>query len=100
LVKTIFLEVYLSAPLRSGESALTPCVHDFIATGVINFLNFTFSALLGAVFGARLVQMPEGDVGLALAHYQPGFKPLLYGIIVALILTFFLKETEPGSRKN
>jgi MFS family permease len=70
------------------------------ATGVINFINFTFSALLGPVFGARLVQMPEGDVGRALAHYQAGFKPLLYGIIVALVLTFFLKETGPVSRKT
>ena len=70
------------------------------ATGVINFINFTFSAWLGPVFGARLVQMPEGDSNLALAHYQAGFKPLLYGIIVALILTFFLKETGPVSRKT
>ena len=29
------------------------------ATGVINFINFTFSALLSPVFGARLVEMPE-----------------------------------------
>jgi MFS family permease len=70
------------------------------ATGVINFLNFTFSALLGPVFGARLVEMPEGDSDLALAHYQAGFKPLLYGIVVALVLTFFLKETGPASRKT
>ena len=69
------------------------------ATAVINFINFTFSALLGPVFGSRLLQMPEGDVGRALAHYQAGFKPLLYGIIVALVLTFFLKETGPASRK-
>jgi MFS family permease len=70
------------------------------ATGVINFLNFTFSALLGPVFGARLVQMPEGDNKLALAHYQAGFKPLLYGIIIALILTFFLRETGPATKKK
>src|ERR1700741_621062 len=70
------------------------------ATGVVNFLNFTLSALLGPVFGARLVGMPQGDTGLALAHYQPGFKPLLYGIVVALILTVFLKETGPVSRKR
>jgi len=70
------------------------------ATGVVNFLNFTFSALLGPVFGSRLLQMPEGDVGRALAHYQAGFKPLLYGIIAALILTFFLRETGPASRKS
>jgi MFS family permease len=70
------------------------------ATGVINFINFTFSALLGPVFGARLVELPEGDTSLALAHYQAGFKPLLYGIIVALILTAFLKETGPASPKT
>jgi MFS family permease len=70
------------------------------ATGVVNFLNFTFSALLGPVFGSRLVEMPQGDINLALAHYQAGFKPLLYGIIAALILTFFLKETGPAGRKT
>src|SRR6188472_3387937 len=30
------------------------------ATGVINFINFTFSAILGPVFGARLVRLSEG----------------------------------------
>ncbi len=69
------------------------------ATGVINFLNFTFSALLGPVFGARLVQMPEGDSDLALAHYQAGFQPLIYGVILVLILTCFLKETGPAAQK-
>ncbi len=68
------------------------------ATGVINFLNFTFSALLGPLFGARLVGIPEGNVDLALAHYQAGFKPLLYGVLLALILGFFLKETGPTMR--
>lgn len=70
------------------------------ATGVVNFLNFTFSALLSPVFGARLVEIPEGNANLALAHYQAGFKPLLYGIVVALILTVFLKETGPATRKT
>jgi MFS family permease len=69
------------------------------ATGVINFINFTFSALLSPVFGARLVEMPEGDSRLALAQYQTGFKPLLYGILIALVLTLFLKETGPATRK-
>ncbi len=70
------------------------------ATGVVNFINFTFSALLGPVFGARLVEMPEGDTSLALARYQAGFQPLLYGIVVALILTVFLRETGPASRRT
>jgi MFS family permease len=69
------------------------------ATGVINFINFTFSALLGPVFGARLVEVPQGNTELALVHYQAGFQPLLYGIFVAWILTFFLKETGPAMRK-
>jgi hypothetical protein len=64
---------------------------------VINFLNFTFSALLGPVFGARLVQEGGGDA-LALKQYQAGFWPLLVGIVIALILTFFLKETGPAAR--
>src|SRR4029434_4922089 len=70
------------------------------ATGVVNFINFTFSALLGPVFGARLVEMPEGDTSLTLAHYQAGFQPLLYGIVAALILTLFLRETGPASKKT
>lgn len=58
------------------------------------------SALLGPVFGARLLQMPEGNSALALAHYQVDFKPLLYGILVVLLLTVFLKETGPAAAKK
>jgi MFS family permease len=70
------------------------------ATGVVNFLNFTFSALLGPVFGARLVEMPNDSTDAALAHYQAGFQPLLYGIFIALILTLFLKETGPAVNRR
>jgi MFS family permease len=70
------------------------------ATGVINFINFTFSALLGPVFGSRLVQVSEGSDKMGLEHYQAGFAPLLYGIIVALILTCFLKETGLAAQRT
>ncbi|HSU54687.1 MAG TPA: MFS transporter [Candidatus Dormibacteraeota bacterium] len=64
------------------------------ATGVINFINFTFSALLGPVFGSRLAQAANGsDSMLDLKQYQAGFQPLLSGIVIAIILTCFLKET-------
>ena len=66
------------------------------ATGVINFINFTFSALLGPLFGWMLVRVSEGKEGMDLEHYQAGFKPLLYGLVLALVLTCFLKETGPA----
>jgi MFS family permease len=69
------------------------------ATGVVNFLNFTFSALLGPVF-ARVLQAVSGGVSkMTLEHYQQGFEPLLYGVAVAIVLCFFLKETGPAARK-
>src|SRR4029077_4746030 len=42
------------------------------AAGVINFINFTLSALLGPVFGSRLERSPEVGPG-GLEHYQAGF---------------------------
>jgi len=70
------------------------------ATGVVNFINFSLSALLGPVFGARLTRSPGDTEVVGLAHHQAGFTPLLYGILSALILTFFLKETGPATRKT
>jgi len=66
------------------------------ATGVVNFLNFTFSALLGPVFGGLLASFSGGAAKMELSHYQAAFTPLLYGVIIAVILTLLLKET--GSR--
>jgi MFS family permease len=63
------------------------------ATGVVNFLNFTFSAFLGPVFGSRLVSVSETSGMTGLEQFQAGFQPLLYGIVLALVLTCFLKET-------
>jgi MFS family permease len=69
------------------------------ATGVVNFLNFTFSALLGPVFGWILVSVSGGAAKMNLEHYQTAFEPLLYGVGVAIVLTFFLKETGPAVRR-
>jgi len=68
------------------------------ATGVVNFLNFTFSALLGPVFAGRLLEASGGVSQMALEHYQAAFLPLLYGVALAIVLTFFMKETGPAAR--
>jgi len=63
------------------------------AVGVINFLNFTFSALLGPVFGWMLQRLSGGAAQLENAHFQVGFAPFIFGVAFAIILTLFLKET-------
>jgi MFS family permease len=63
------------------------------STGVINFLNFTFSALLGPVFAGLLRSAAGGAETMALGHYQSAFLPLVYGVGLAVVLTFLLRET-------
>ncbi len=63
------------------------------ATGVVNFINFTFSALLGPVFASLLVRAAGGAATRTLEHYQTTFAPLLWGVAIAIGLTFLLKET-------
>jgi MFS family permease len=69
------------------------------ATGVVNFLNFTFSALLGPALGLILVTAGGGATSMTLDHYQMAFQPLLYGIGLAILLTLLLRETGPGARQ-
>lgn len=69
------------------------------ATGVVNFLNFTFSALLGPVFASRLGDAAAGAATMTRAHYQSAFEPLLYGVVLAIVLAFVLRETGPAVRQ-
>ena len=70
------------------------------ATGVVNFINFTFSALLGPVFARMLTNVSGGAKTMNLGHYQIAFEPLLYGVAIAIVLTFFLRETGPAVRRT
>ena len=69
------------------------------ATGVVNFLNFTFSALLGPVFARLLMRVSGGASEMSIEHYQTAFQPLLYGVGLAIVLTLLLKETGPAARR-
>ena len=70
------------------------------ATGVVNFINFTFSALLGPVFGGLLMSAGSGASAMTLEHYQTAFVPMLYGVALALVLTLILKETGPAAARQ
>ena len=68
------------------------------STGVIGFLNFTFTALVGPVFGTKM-QNATGAGDADLVHYQLTFQPLLYGVALAILLTtVFLRETGRAAR--
>jgi MFS family permease len=69
------------------------------STGVVNFLNFTFSALLGPVFANVLLRVGGGVDTMTLEHYQTAFVAMLYGVGLAIVLTLLLKETGPSARQ-
>jgi MFS family permease len=91
----------LVAGVASGSAMLTytvikeanPPQFGGTATGVINFLNFTFSALLGPVFGWLLQHISGGAAQMEKRHYQTAFAPLLLGVAFAIVLSLFLRET-------
>jgi MFS family permease len=96
----------LVAGLASGAAMLpytvikeaNPPEMSGTSTGVVNFLNFTFSALLGPVFAGILMTVGGGDPNMTLADYQTAFEPLLYGVGLAIVFTLLLKETGPAVR--
>jgi MFS family permease len=95
----------LVAGLASGAAMLpytvikeaNPPKFSGTAAGVVNFLNFTFSALLGPVFAWILLRASGGSPRLELAHFQSAFMPLLIGVAIAIGLTLLLKETGPAA---
>jgi len=98
----------LFAGIVSGAAMLTytiikeanPPQFSGTATGVVNFLNFTFSALLGPVFGWSLQQVSGGASELELPHFQRAFQPMLVGVVIAIVLCLFLKETGSAAKEE
>jgi MFS family permease len=67
------------------------------AAGVMNFLVFVTSGIVSP-FISRLM-IPQG-APLTLHQFQNGFMPLVAGVVVAILLSFFLKETGHSADKT
>ncbi|MFH1340628.1 MAG: MFS transporter [Pseudomonadota bacterium] len=65
--------------------------------GAMNFLVFTFSAVLGPVFGLALERL-SGAEALTLRSFHLADLIWAGGIVLSLILTFFLRETGAAAR--
>ena len=95
----------LIAGLASGSAMLlytviketNPPEYSGTATGAINLLNFTLTAIMGEVF-VWIMQSASREKPVGLEHYQITFQPLLYGVGLAVLLTFALKETGRAAR--
>jgi MFS family permease len=91
--------------LASGSAMLlytvikeaNPPQYSGTATGAINLLNFTLTAIMGHVF-VGIMQAASQGKPTGLEHYQITFQPLLYGVALAVLLTFALKETGSAAR--
>ena len=97
----------LVAGLASGAAMLpytvikeaNPPQFGGTATGVVNFINFTFSAVMGPVFAGLLQGASGGADKIELAHFQEAFAPLLFGVATAIVFALQLKETGPAVNK-
>jgi len=64
------------------------------AAGVMNFLVFLTSGFMSP-FVSRLMT-PASDAPLSLHEFQEGFLPLVVGIVLAIVLSFIIRETGVG----
>jgi len=67
------------------------------ATGAINFLVFTFSACLTPLYGKLLAHISGGGT-MDMAVFRAAGVWLLGGIVIAIVLALFLRETGPRGR--
>jgi MFS family permease len=66
------------------------------AAGVMNFLVFLTTGVMSP-FISRLM-LPSDGAPLTLAGFQHAFLPLIWGIVIAIVLSFFIRETGLGHR--
>ncbi|MGI4953159.1 MAG: MFS transporter [Janthinobacterium lividum] len=66
------------------------------ATGAINFLVFTLSALVAPLYGLLLRSLSDGGP-LTLGVFQQASAVGIAGIVVAIVLSVFIRETGAGA---
>ncbi|WOD13494.1 MFS transporter [Paraburkholderia kirstenboschensis] len=67
------------------------------ASGAINFLVFTFSAVLTLAYGKLLANLANGGA-MNLPVFRTAGSWLLGGVVLAMILAIFMRETGPSGR--
>jgi len=68
------------------------------ATGAINFLVFTLSALMAPLYGWLLSSLSHG-AGLTLLAFQQAGVVGVAGIVIAIILSCFIRETGVAAKR-
>jgi len=66
------------------------------AAGAMNFLVFVTTGIMSP-FISRLM-VPSLDAPMTMAQFQMAFSPLVAGVILAIVLTFFLRETGTAAK--
>lgn len=66
------------------------------AAGIMNFLVFVTTGIMSP-FISRLM-LPRQGIPLTLSDFQTAFLPLVGGVVLALILALFLRETSTAER--
>ena len=90
----------------AGYSYMDPKVTSYQSGGTDYSGNqMKFIARQSASLWSTYRLMPEltvgaGAPGLTLEHYQTAFEPMLYGVVLAIVLTLFLKETGPAVQSS
>ncbi|WP_294538316.1 MFS transporter [uncultured Rhodoblastus sp.] len=67
------------------------------ATGAMNFLVFSFSALFAPLFGLTLMRLSDG-APISLTNFRKADMIWAVAVAISLVLTFFLRET--GTRRH
>ena len=67
------------------------------AAGAMNFLVFVTTGIMSP-FISRLM-LPAQGTPMSLAEFQTAFMPLVGGVVLAIVLSFFLRETGSAGAK-